>query len=505
MSQSKKIRVIQKPPERTAAVTIKQWLAAPIPEVSSPIDPAITKFLEENPQPFTYKTYQIATNIGNAEAVSAEGGFIAVKTDNWRTAKYPIRLRNGKLYSSGDYIIYRSVNVEEIGGKPQYIASSKEYEFGCLWVVCNCRSSCIDSFDHSTNPGIIAKKSTLTLQGADCFRTFKSLRDHLEKLKLTLMYPQIEDATIEGLEKMVGRIRSPSVTPTQPPPPLPPSPTQARPTTPLSQTVLPRKQVKTPTTPSRPDEEITRLQREKEDLQKALHISQAQYEALRRASEGASDKDIVINRLTSRIAEFDNTAEKLVKANTRIKELESAAKPNTEEKRQLEEARREIASLKEQTSRIAELEGLLTTTNGEIAIERQKTVNAIERAVAAEQKITEALAAKQMAIVEKDKVIAAMRMQPSPVTTIKKEKPDCEKERKELEATKVRAEQQQRKMNAKMQALEKELVLTKQTMSEKLRICQTMLEQTSKTPIKMEKSQLTRADIDSAIGYKEFV
>ena len=138
----------------------------------------VIEYLSVNKPLFTYKP----ESTRELETIPPESAFlVAIKPGG----SYPIRYRNGKIYTSGEILIYRK------------IAATMKGLITSLTAIHYCSNEeCMQSFDMSLNPGHAPLKAT---------RYFADTTTLLQELKdqgLILVTPKILDPIIENVQML---------------------------------------------------------------------------------------------------------------------------------------------------------------------------------------------------------------------------------------------------------------------------------------------------------------
>jgi len=321
--------------------SIGAWLDSPAPEAE--IDDDLREAISSHQ--YLYKETDRVDD-SSANTVSTEAFLVAVRLGT----PYPIKVRNGRLYTSGEYLVYRAVTGPD--HDPLTIPPADR----CLWVVCGAGEECNAVFDRAMNPG-----AARPFPGSACYTTFKRLKTELLQgsrgMGLVLCRPKLAAVSIEGLESLTGH--APVASPTRP---------RTRPSTPA---------------PATSPADIARITADRDKWR-------GEYEALWRSLNGPQEETFHYQQeLDKRDALLTHAAERLTAQRDRIQALEAqiSEQPAAQDDRvrELEERLRaapSVATLEQLGSEVQRLTQELDDARGNImssGAERLRITDALDR------------------------------------------------------------------------------------------------------------------------------
>ncbi|MDR3539355.1 MAG: hypothetical protein P4L69_00065 [Desulfosporosinus sp.] len=167
--------------------TIRDWLAT---EPREP-DEALLEAIKTHTYVYKQADYD-GIDPSSGKSLLPEGFLVVVKPNT----AYPLGLRSGMIYTSGEYLIYKAV-------KSDGSVATAPID-GCLWVICDAKAACLASFEATKNPG--AAKNLPA--GAECYSSFRGLSDrYLKSVRgagMRVARSRLVPATTEGLASLVG-------------------------------------------------------------------------------------------------------------------------------------------------------------------------------------------------------------------------------------------------------------------------------------------------------------
>lgn len=158
-------------------------------------------------------TYQISDIITSEGQLHDDVFLVAVKGAG---SSYPILFRNGMLFTSGEFIVFKSVSI--VGGGKFEPSKSETAWFVCQSV--ECMNYFLNTESTSPEPAV--------LNGAERVRSFRLLKERVDKNGFVLARPKVVIGNMKGLELLNASITGKPSTPTVRPLTRPLTPSYSR-------------------------------------------------------------------------------------------------------------------------------------------------------------------------------------------------------------------------------------------------------------------------------------
>lgn len=167
----------------------------------------INKIIKEPKPTYTYQQSDLI-KITDEKSVANDVLLVAIKGVG---SKYPIKLRNYMLYTTGEAIIYRKVSNDQGDYEPDRMSPQ--------WYICE--SNTVQCIDHFNNDQIVNPAQTAKTETTIVINSFTKVLNYVNEHRWVLARPQIVEGTQSGLDMLVSGISQPKrILSKVPPPPL---------------------------------------------------------------------------------------------------------------------------------------------------------------------------------------------------------------------------------------------------------------------------------------------